>query len=160
MTWCNLVLAAQLLCPIIAQVVQKRTGAIESDIELFVGWKAHQAQYRALSDIASNPKSLFQISDPSQAPLSALREWVCATVVDSISGEPQDCATQCGPTKGFVQCCEALPFCNEASGWCGNTRAHRDAQPGDAYDYGTTGKTCERVTQWSKTGHLPHDSRV
>ena len=26
-------------------------------------------------------------------------------------------------------------YCNEDNGWCGNTIAHRDAQPSDEYDY-------------------------
>lgn len=58
----------------------------------------------------------------------------------------------CGPRNFFARCCEEQPYCNEGSGFCGMTAAHRDAQLGDTYDYHTRGRLCDRVTQWSNRG--------
>jgi len=42
---------------------------------------------------------------------------------------------RCGPLFGHFRCRSArYPWCNEANGWCGNTPAHRHAQPSDEYD--------------------------
>ena len=44
---------------------------------------------------------------------------------------------ECGP--GIGRCNKDIDedsiYCNTENGWCGNTTAHRDAQPGDEYDW-------------------------
>ncbi len=48
---------------------------------------------------------------------------------------------RCGPTFGKCGGGGASPvpasavYCNEANGWCGDTNAHRDAQPSSTYDF-------------------------
>jgi len=42
---------------------------------------------------------------------------------------------RCGPKFGDKLCGKGGPYCNEANGWCGNTNAHKNAQPSTTYDY-------------------------
>ena len=46
---------------------------------------------------------------------------------------------RCGPLFGFVRCNADLVsyaiYCNEANGWCGNTKAHKNGQTSDEFDY-------------------------
>ena len=50
---------------------------------------------------------------------------------------------RCGPLAGYSRCGgggstpepDHAIYCNEENGWCGNTLAHRDAQPGNSYDF-------------------------
>ena len=56
--------------------------------------------------------------------------------------DPENCAKivrpdgRCGPTKDGAACATAFePYCSEASGWCGNTDAHKNAQESSAYDF-------------------------
>ena len=45
---------------------------------------------------------------------------------------------RCGPYYGG-RCNKNLPsnaeYCNTENGWCGNTNAHKNAQPGDEFDW-------------------------
>jgi hypothetical protein len=43
---------------------------------------------------------------------------------------------RCGPLFGGCRCPAGQPYCNTDNGWCGGD-AHRDAQCGVQYDYGT-----------------------
>jgi len=53
---------------------------------------------------------------------------------------------RCGPAFYGYSCLKDIPYCNEASGWCGVTPAHRDAQPSTAYDYCQTSGTALHIT--------------
>ena len=50
---------------------------------------------------------------------------------------------RCGPLAGYSRCGgggstpepDYAIYCNEENGWCGDTTTHRDAQPGNSYDF-------------------------
>jgi len=42
--------------------------------------------------------------------------------------------TSCGGTGATAHPANAI-YCNEEIGWCGDTEAHRNAQPSTAYDF-------------------------
>jgi len=64
--------------------------------------------------------------------------------------------TKCGENFGRCSCGKALPFCNEETGSCGATNAHRDAQPLTRYDYKDFGSCSEywaETQDWCIDGH-------
>ena len=60
---------------------------------------------------------------------------------------------RCGPLAGYSRCGgggstpepDHAIYCNEENGWCGNTLAHRDAQPGNSYDFLANSGGCSEV---------------
>eukprot|EP00808_Paulinella_micropora_P018187 g6384.t1 len=73
-------------------------------------------------------------------------DHVASPMMDAVDPAQAAAATSCNqPTIGRCrpQFCDAgcttlqNPYCNEASGWCGNTDAHKNAQANTKYDYGT-----------------------
>merc|ERR1719499_949765 len=69
-------------------------------------------------------------------------KYDASSIPDKCSGA-SDCPKlssggRCGPKFGGAVCSTkdrswAL-YCNEANGWCGNTNAHKNAQPSTTYD--------------------------
>jgi len=57
---------------------------------------------------------------------------------------------RCGPKFGHKLCGKGWPYCNEANGWCGNTNAHKNAQPSTTYDYV---KACDKNFLDKSSGH-------
>ena len=55
--------------------------------------------------------------------------------------------SRCGPDYGGGRCNKTVHpdaiYCNSENGWCGNTDAHKDAQPDeDIYDWQPTSCRC------------------
>ena len=78
---------------------------------------------------------------PDMTPLSFGNSFVRASPTGSCA---KTCAPRCGPLFKKSTCCKQYPYCNEANGWCGNTNAHRDAQPSVTYDFAT----CSSAASW------------
>jgi len=66
--------------------------------------------------------------DPS-APLS------CVSLAEYTAGVPLSQDGRCGPLFGTRCSEERYPWCSEASGWCGDTEEHRNAQASTKYDW-------------------------
>jgi len=126
------------------EILEARTGPLER-LEIFLGQKSGKTVYRTVHDALPNVDDMT---------VKDLRAQICQqqTAKQKLD-DTRSCSNECGPTKNNQNCCANNPYCNEASGWCGTTAAHRDAQPGDMYDYGSKGSSCESASQWTTSGY-------
>jgi hypothetical protein len=65
------------------------------------------------------------INDPAAAPGNVEPVGRCGPLFNNI---------RCGGTGATAHPANAI-YCNEEIGWCGDTEAHRNAQPSTAYDF-------------------------
>ena len=91
-----------------------------------------------------NPASTAGSSGGRRNPLEgvALGQWevgdrICVGCASNCPSE----AGRCGPKFGSCRCTADLPYCNTENGWCGTGDAHRNAQCGVQFDYGTEGQS-------------------
>lgn len=61
---------------------------------------------------------------------------------------------RCGPNKGYKNCAR-WSYCNENTGWCGNSNAHRDAQASARYDMPAK-ETCTKDFYFSSVIHASY----
>ena len=81
----------------------------------------------------------FSFSNVSQYPTAT----ACPKTSDTPTAKGRG---RCGPHFNNQVCSGSgyAIFCNEFNGWCGNTAAHRDAQPSTTYDASSIPAKCKR----------------
>eukprot|EP00756_Hemistasia_phaeocysticola_P025183 Hpha_TRINITY_DN15991_c0_g5::TRINITY_DN15991_c0_g5_i7::g.74630::m.74630 len=110
----------------------------------------------SVSPMPSPPPSNAPSSAPSAAPSahpspspSAPPSGLCPPVSTTYG--------RCGPSAGRCNKYQVhfAIYCNTTNGWCGSTAAHRDAQPGDEYDWEPTSCTYTHAPSVPPTTAIP-----